>query len=270
MKNDYYVYLHRRMSDGVVFYVGKGNERSKRAYRKSRSKAWNETVQKAGGYTVEFYQQNLTENEALHIETTLITFPNPEWELVNLFKKCQIKNIPEYVSDYVYYDETSKSCLRWKCDIGLKIKKDTEVGSLNKQGYWSFELKSIAYMAHRVIMHLHGLLDENLIVNHIDNNRGNNKIENLEMVTFSENNLKSIHHNNNTVRPNNSSGVNGIHEATSRNKYKYAFVEWYDETGYKKGKRFSYLRHGKELAWELAIAFRKNKMEETYANNSTK
>ena len=30
MKNDFYVYIHKRQSDGIVFYVGKG--RGKRAY----------------------------------------------------------------------------------------------------------------------------------------------------------------------------------------------------------------------------------------------
>lgn len=42
--------------------------------------------------------------------------------------------------------------------------------------------------AHRVIwMMRHGVIPDNLVINHKDNNKGNNSIGNLELTTFSEN-----------------------------------------------------------------------------------
>lgn len=253
--NDYYVYIHRLVSSGIVFYVGKGNERSKRAYRKERSKSWKNLVQNQE-FSIEFIRKNLSEHEALTLEESLIKNPPDDWKLVNCQLPVKIKKIPIDICNYVYYDETSKSCLRWKVDIGFKIKANSEIGSLTSFGHWSMEFKGVAYQVHRVVMHLHNKLIENMIVNHVNNNPSDNRLSNLEMVTFTENNRKSKHHNNNTVRRNNSSGVNGISEVCQREKYFYAVVEWYDSLGVKRSKKFSYLKLGKEQAWSLAKEFR--------------
>lgn len=67
----YYVYLHRKKSDGKVFYVGKG--RGKRSTSKSnRNKHWKNTVAKHG-YTVELYATGLQEWYALELEIELIS-----------------------------------------------------------------------------------------------------------------------------------------------------------------------------------------------------
>jgi hypothetical protein len=72
MKQDFYIYLHSRLDDGIPFYVGKG--RSKRAYSKGgRSDFWNSVVTKHG-LLVEIIANNLTENEAFLHERRLISF----------------------------------------------------------------------------------------------------------------------------------------------------------------------------------------------------
>ena len=70
MKNNKVVYIHRKLSDSTIFYVGIGSE--DRPYRKSgRSSLWNSTVNK-NGYYVEVILEGLEWKEACEIETYLI------------------------------------------------------------------------------------------------------------------------------------------------------------------------------------------------------
>lgn len=79
---DFYVYLHRRATDGKVFYVGKGCD-IKRAYNKSsRSEYWKRIVNKHG-YTVEIYLDGLQEWYAFDLEIQLIAYYGRE-NLCNL------------------------------------------------------------------------------------------------------------------------------------------------------------------------------------------
>lgn len=78
MKNYFYVYEHRRESDGATFYVGKG--RANRAYVISnRNDHWNK-VYKKHGMMVHFVAKNLTEKEAIDLEIEIIS----QYGMVNL------------------------------------------------------------------------------------------------------------------------------------------------------------------------------------------
>lgn len=69
--NNFYVYLHKKKSDGKVFYVGKG--RANRAYDFSRrSRFWNSVV-KIHGIEVEIFLKDLSEHEAFSVEVDLIS-----------------------------------------------------------------------------------------------------------------------------------------------------------------------------------------------------
>lgn len=65
-RNKYYVYLHRRASDGLPFYVGKG-----RAYRSNdkinRNPWWKRVVEKHG-YLIEFLHWDLNEDDSKLLE----------------------------------------------------------------------------------------------------------------------------------------------------------------------------------------------------------
>jgi hypothetical protein len=67
---DFYVYVHRRATTGEIFYVGKGS-----GYRakvpKRNNKLWHSIVAK-DGYTVEFVETGLQEQEAFALEVKLI------------------------------------------------------------------------------------------------------------------------------------------------------------------------------------------------------
>jgi hypothetical protein len=68
--NNFYVYVHRRLSDNRPFYVGKG--KGNRAYKKSgRNLRWLRTVNKHG-YAVEIVFDSLEETEALQCEKDII------------------------------------------------------------------------------------------------------------------------------------------------------------------------------------------------------
>ena len=209
MTNNSNVYLHRSLKTGKVFYVGKGNYISNRAYRKdSRSKAWNDISSQ--GYSVEIVGFNLTTTDALKYEEYLINNPAEDWDLVNFHKTNTYTKIDD-LSEHVRYDESSPSFLTWNMDIGRKIKKDTMVGYINKStGYWCFELQGKSYLNHRVIWTLFNSDPGELCVNHIDTVRVNNHINNLEKITLAENNRKGKAQLGIHPRKNNTSGVNGI------------------------------------------------------------
>ena len=65
----FYVYIHRRASDGKVFYVGKGH--SKRAFAKDRNRFWQNTFEKHG-LKVEVLEHFESELEAFKREIELI------------------------------------------------------------------------------------------------------------------------------------------------------------------------------------------------------
>ena len=68
----YYVYVHRKMTNGEIFYVGKGKGiRGWRPY--SRNIIWKNKAEKHGVY-VEIVMDNLTEELALELEREFIAF----------------------------------------------------------------------------------------------------------------------------------------------------------------------------------------------------
>jgi hypothetical protein len=67
---DFFVYLHRRASNGKVFYVGKGTRYRHRS-KWNRSKHWHNIVAKHG-YTIEIVQAGMQEWWAFELERELI------------------------------------------------------------------------------------------------------------------------------------------------------------------------------------------------------
>lgn len=72
LPRDYYVYVHRRATDGSVFYVGKGKGRRATETR-SRNRLWHNIVKKHG-FTVEYVCTGMQEWWALEMERELIAF----------------------------------------------------------------------------------------------------------------------------------------------------------------------------------------------------
>lgn len=86
-------------------------------------------------------------------------------------------------------------------------------GFMNKRGYWQIQFDGKKYQLHRVIFFLHnGYLPDEL--DHIDNDRGNNRIEKLRPATRSEN-LK-----NTSLRCDNTSGHKNVQFHKPTRKWK--------------------------------------------------
>lgn len=97
MTSDFYVYLHRRASDGSVFYVGKGSR--KRAWeRSSRNAHWRNIVAKHG-LVVELAATGLQEWYALELESEMI-FRLGRQTL------CNLTDGGDGISGHVHSDET--------------------------------------------------------------------------------------------------------------------------------------------------------------------
>lgn len=98
---DFLVYLHRRKTDGKVFYVGKGD--TKRANRTTtRSDYWNRVVAKYGFY-VEIYSDGLQEWYAFELEKELISYYGRE----NL---CNMTDGGEGTSGRIVSEISKKRC----------------------------------------------------------------------------------------------------------------------------------------------------------------
>ena len=68
----FYIYLHIRKSDNIIFYVGKGHG-DRAWFKRGRNEHWNNTVKKHG-LEVKIMAENLTEEKAFDLEKTLIKF----------------------------------------------------------------------------------------------------------------------------------------------------------------------------------------------------
>lgn len=271
---DYYVYLHRRKSDGVVFYVGKG--RRNRYKNRKRSKGWLENVQQGNGYDYEIFKNHLTEQAALDLESQLISSPHEKWQLCN--KVVSFKSVSftkEEIEKNFEYDETSKTCLRYKVWNRSKIRKtarfagDEAGGLLRTHGdinYWVLKLNGKTIPVHRLIYTLMiGEIPEGFVINHKNNNPLDNRLGNLEAISQAFNSRRTCKHRHETT------GVRDIVWKRAEDSYSYTVAVWTEEDGRRKTKTFSHLKLGKDRAQEMALEFRKQKLQELshlgYINN---
>ena len=88
----------------------------------------------------------------------------------------------------------------------------SEAGTIHHTGYKVVRILGSGYFIHRVIfLMLNGILPKSL--DHIDNNKLNNKIENLREASSRENNMNS------SLRKDSKSGVKGVSWSPACNKW---------------------------------------------------
>lgn len=104
--------------------------------------------------------------------------------------------------------------LFWKVSRG-KAKAGGDAGRLKSSGYIEIKLFGRSYQAHRVIWEMHhGEIPSNLVVDHINHDRSDNRIENLRVVEQRTNTK------NQSMRITNRSGVNGVRWYEARRKFR--------------------------------------------------
>jgi len=115
-------------------------------------------------------------------------------------------------NDYVYYKEGK---LYWKGTNKYGPKKDTVAGCFKQDGYRDVRCFNTVEKEHRIVWKLHfGEIPEGLVIDHINNNRSDNRIENLRLVTPLQNSWNRLKHKTNT------SGFNNVHYDSKRCKYR--------------------------------------------------
>lgn len=120
------------------------------------------------------------------------------------------------LSEIFSYDLLSPSCLTWKVTTSRKSKEGCFAGgSYLSKGYSRVRYNNELYLAHRVVWEIHfGKIPEGFYIDHLDGDRGNNRIENLRLVTMSQNNK------NTSKRSGTTSRYKGVCWAKSINKWR--------------------------------------------------
>ena len=89
----------------------------------------------------------------------------------------------EQLKELFYYDNGN---LIWKIDRSDKVKKGKIAGCLKENGYISIRHNNKTYLAHRLVFLYHNLYLPKFI-DHINNNRSDNRIENLRECSIQQN-----------------------------------------------------------------------------------
>lgn len=110
MPKKFYVYIHRRATDGSVFYVGKG-QRNRHESKRWRNKHWHNIVSK-NGFTSEIITTFSSEICAFSFEVALI-------KAYGRKALCNMTDGGEGMSGWVASAETRKRCSDWQ--IGRKL-----------------------------------------------------------------------------------------------------------------------------------------------------
>lgn len=116
----------------------------------------------------------------------------------------------EILNEYFNY---SNGNLYWKKKTGYKVVVGKLVGNkLSSHGYKTLGFNGKKYYQHQIVFFMHhGYLPE--CIDHINQNRTDNRIENLREVTISQNGQNS------RLNKRNLTGVKGISFNKSRNQY---------------------------------------------------
>lgn len=159
----------------------------------------------------------------------------------------------EELSKYFYYDENTPTCLS-RCSQTshkTKLKLFSGTGEItNKAGYYQVEFRGKTYQVHRIICLLFGydLSDKGRVVDHLDGNTKNNKIDNLRVTS------RAVNQRNTKLNKNNTTGMSGVTFSKKTNSY-VASVKRIDSKS-RKYKSFKIDKYGREGALKLAKEWR--------------
>ena len=166
----------------------------------------------------------------------------------------------EYFSQFFYYDCTSPSGLRWKYQKANRVYNGCIAGSYGtskRDGYskWMVELNGKGHMVHRIIYELELGIVGDLIVDHLDGNALNNRLDNLCLKTLAENSR------NTKKRKDNTSGVSNV--SIKINSFgTTAYVSDYSTNGKRYNKSFCTRKLGLIPAVYLAQQWRNERITE--------
>lgn len=111
------------------------------------------------------------------------------------------------------YDPTTGLFMRRAPAANGKFKQGSIAGTVQPNGYIRIKIDGVQYSAHRLAwLYVHGYLPSDWI-DHKDANPSNNRVDNLRLVSPSENKMNCF------VRKDNSSGCKGVNWHKHRQKW---------------------------------------------------
>lgn len=253
--NKYYVYGHYSVENDKLFYIGKGSGKRLKSTT-SRSKTWYEYTSKNKWYA-KIIHDNLSSEESLKLEKELILAN----DVLNISLRNTTKPITTEDLSWFEYSDQSPTCLIWKKDvIGVNGRIYQARGSVagikthtsDKKDYrYAVNLGGNKLYVHRIVYALFNEISQDKVIDHIDGNALNNRIENLREVTQyinSKNTSRKIKSNTNFT------GVSRV----QRKHLKFAqFIAYYkDLDGNHVSKEFSNYKMSEEEALRLAKEWR--------------
>ena len=163
-------------------------------------------------------------------------------------------------SDYFIYDESSKTCLRWINSKAIRVTNGVSpAGSFRKRSNGDkaaaqVELNGVNYFVHRIIWEMfNGAIPNKMIIDHIDGDPWNNKIDNLRMT------VQKVNAENMRMRSDNKSGTTGVHWHKPNN-ITYA-VGCIHVNGKPVQKYFSTKTYGLLPAFKMAFVWRQEQIK---------
>lgn len=155
------------------------------------------------------------------------------------------------IEDYLEYCEESPSGLIWKKSPNNHKKK---IAGCFSQNYWKVKFNKRIYVSSHLVLKLFGqVIQEGQVVDHIDGNTSNNRIENLRIVSI------SINARNKKINKNGKVGVNLIEilNGTKTKVNSYWEVCWYEDNKLHRKKL-----NCNKYTFEDAANLRNSKMQE--------
>tara|TARA_R100000231_G_scaffold43392_1_gene37706 strand:+ start:199 stop:729 length:531 start_codon:yes stop_codon:yes gene_type:complete len=120
----------------------------------------------------------------------------------------------EKLKEYLDYNPDT-GILTWIKRPTNSVKVGQEAGSKNSKGYITITFKGEKYLAHRIAYYMyHGVDPLEKLVDHKEEPKTNNKINNLRLASSSENGMNRVN-----LASNNTSGVTGVSWAKDIKKW---------------------------------------------------
>jgi len=140
------------------------------------------------------------------------------------------------LKELVNYDKDT-GIFTWKKRTSNRIKVGDIVGNLHKSGYIEMRVGGTRCLAHRfAFLYVHGYIPK--LIDHIDRNKKNNRIDNLREATYGQNTLNS------KIRSDNTSGAKCVYFDKRNNS-------WEVKIGNKYIKKYKTLEEAKHKAEEI-------------------